>query len=222
MSLAWRVIRHSISDFADEILWLVLLNILWCIAAVTVIGAPLVSAGMAWIAAEIGEGKVLRWNTFITGVRRYWKQAYLWALVNVIVATLVAMNLAFYSGRSESWSMVPLFLFGALGLWWAGMQFYFFPFLTHQEIPSLRMAYRNSIVLMLSQPGLSVAMFLTVVVLAALSYFFLFPLFLFFFALLSVLSNRAVIETIRYQAELAEAAEEKRRGSSPDQRWRPR
>jgi uncharacterized membrane protein YesL len=221
MNLAWRVIRTSISDFADEILWLVLLNVLWCIAAVTVIGAPLVSAGMAWVAAEIGEGKVLRWNTFTTGIRRYWKQSYLWALANVLVAALIGMNLAFYSGRSESWTLVPFFLFGALGLWWAGMQFYFFPFLTHQENPSLRMAYRNSIVLMLSQPGLSIVMFLVVIVLAALSYFFLFPLFLFFFALLSILSNRAVIETIRYQAEQAAAAEEARRSKMPDQRWRP-
>jgi uncharacterized membrane protein YesL len=221
MNLAWRVIRSSISDLADEILWLVLLNVLWCIAAVTVIGAPLVSAGMAWVAAEIGEGKVLRWNTFTTGIRRYWKQSYLWALANVLVAALIGMNLAFYSGRSESWTLVPFFLFGALGLWWAGMQFYFFPFLTHQENPSLRMAYRNSIVLMLSQPGLSIVMFLVVIVLAALSYFFLFPLFLFFFALLSILSNRAVIETIRYQAEQAAAAEEARRSKMPDQRWRP-
>ncbi|MGC8880431.1 MAG: hypothetical protein ACP5R2_14540 [Anaerolineae bacterium] len=221
MSLAWRVIRTSISDFADEILWLVLLNVLWCIAAVTVIGAPLVSAGMAWIAAEIGEGKVLRWSTFTTGIRRYWKQSYLWALINVIVAVLVGMNLAFYSGRSEPWSLVPLFLFGALGLWWAGMQFYFFPFLTHQESPSMRTAYRNGIVLMLSQPGLSIVMFLVVIILTAISYFFLFPFFLFFFALLSVLSNRAVIETIRYQTEQAEAAEEERQSKMPDQRWRP-
>lgn len=221
MSLAWRVIRTSISDFADEILWLVLLNVLWCIAAATVVGAPLVSAGMAWIVAEIGEGKVLRWNTFTTGIRRYWKQSYLWALINVLVAALVGMNLAFYSGRSESWALVPFFLFGALGLWWAGMQFYFFPFLTHQESPSMRMAYRNSLVLMLSQPGLSLIMFLLVLILAGISYFFLFPLFLFFFALLSVLSNRAVIETIRYEKEQAEAAEEERRSKIPDQRWRP-
>ncbi len=222
MSLAWRVVRRSISDFMDEILWLVLLNILWCLSAVTVIGAPLVSAGMAWVAAEIGEGKVLHWSTFTTGVRRYWKQSYIWAVLNVVVAGLVGMNLTFYSGRFEAWTVAPFMLFVMLGLWWAGMQFYFFPFLTHQENPSLRTAYRNSIVLMLSQPGLSIAMFILVIILAAVSYFFLFPLFLFFFALLSVLSNRAVIETIAYQAELAEAEEEKRRGSPPDQRWRPR
>ena len=85
-------------------------------------------------------------------------------------------------------------LFGALGLWWIGTQFYFFPFLVHQDPPALKTAYRNGLVLMLSQPLISLTVFLVVAVLTAASYLLLFPMFLFYFVFLSLLANRAVIE----------------------------
>jgi uncharacterized membrane protein YesL len=208
MKLAWRVIKLSISDFLDEILWLILLNILWCIAAVTVLALPLASAGLAWLMAEIGEGKVIGWRTFVAGVRRYWKPAYIWGLMNLVVGGLIAANLVFYLGQETSWGSIPLMLFAAVGLWWMGMQFYFFPFLVHQEMPSIKTAYRNSLVLMLSQPALSVSMFVLVMILTAISYFLVFPLFLFYFTLISVLSNRAVIETLKSQQEEEQKREE--------------
>lgn len=221
MTLAWRVIKRSISDFLDDILWLAALNVLWCLAAVTVVGLPLASAGLAWVAAEIGEGKVIGWRTFVEGARRYWKQAYLWGLFNLVVGVLIAMNLVFYLGQSETWTMVPLILFGAVGLWWVGTQFYFFPFLTHQEKPAVRTAYRNGLVLMLSHPGLSLAMFLVVAILTVISYLLLFPMFLFYFALLSIFANRAVIEAVRAQQEAVEAAAEQEAAGHRDRRWKP-
>ena len=214
MSLAWRVIRLAISDFVDDILWLVLLNILWCLAAVTVLGMPLASAGMAWVAAEIGEGKVIGWRTFVDGVRRYWKQAYAWGLLNLVVGGLIGVNLIFYLSQDGAWSTVALVLFVAAGLWWIGTQFYFFPFLMHQEPPSIKTAYRNGLVLMLSRPALSLVVFFLVLVLAAISAYLLFPLFLLFFALISVLANRAVIETIKFQREKDETEEERNKKRS--------
>jgi uncharacterized membrane protein YesL len=225
MNLTWRVIKLFFSDFIDEILWLALFNIIWCLAAVTVVAFPLASAGMAWVAAEIGEGKVIGLRTFVAGVRRYWKQAYLWGIINLVVIVLIGMNVVFYLNQQESWSTIALMLFGALGLWWLGTQFYFFPFLVHQDPPAIKTAYRNSLVLMLSQPALGVAMFLLAAVLAVLSYMLVFPLLLFFFSLMAVLSNRAVIETIKIQQEREEAAKEKQEqaqiGSIKDRRWRP-
>jgi uncharacterized membrane protein YesL len=208
MRLAWRVIRLSISDFLDDILWLILFNILLCLAAVTVVALPLVSAGLAWVTAEIGEGKVIGWRTFVAGVRRYWKPAYIWGLMNLVVGGLVAANLFFYLGQEVSWGTIPLMLFAAVGLWWMGMQFYFFPFLVHQETPSIKTAYRNSLVLMLSQPALSTSMFVLVMILTAISYFLVFPLFLLLFTLISVLSNRAVIETVKSQEEAEQERQE--------------
>jgi uncharacterized membrane protein YesL len=221
MSLAWRVIKRSFSDFIDDILWLVVFNIVWCLAAVTVVALPLASAGLAWVAAEIGEGKVIGWRTFVEGVRRFWKQAYVWGLLNLVVGVLVVMNLVFYLGREESWATVPLMLFGALGLWWIGTQFYFFPFLVHQDPPALKTAYRNGLVLMLSQPLVSLTVFLVVAVLTAASYLLLFPMFLFYFVFLSLLANRAVIESIKAQREAEEAAAEREASSRPDRRWKP-
>jgi len=221
MNLAWRVIKRSISDFLDDILWLAALNILWCLAAVTVVGLPLASAGLAWVAAEISEGKVIGWRTFVEGARRFWKQAYLWGLFNLVVGALIVMNLVFYLSQPESWTVVPLMLFGAVGLWWIGTQFYFFPFLTHQEKPEIRTAYRNGLVLMLSHPSLSLVMFIVVVVLTVISYLLLFPLFLFYFALLSIFANRAVVEAVRAQQEAEEAAAEQKVAGHPDRRWKP-
>lgn len=205
MGLVWRVVKLTVGDLVEEVFWLILLNILWCILAVLVLPMPFATAGLAWVAATIGEGKVVSLRTFIEGGRRLWKPAYLWGLANLVVAAIFWLNFAFYYNQPASWAAIARLLVVAVALWWVAMQFYTFPFLIVQEEPSLKMAYRNSMILMISQPVLAGAVFLVVVLLSVVSYLLkMFPLVVLYFVLLSLLANRTVVETIKVQQEKEE------------------
>ncbi len=202
MGLVWRVVRLTGGDLVEEVFWLILVNILWCILAVLVLPMPFATAGMAWVAATVGEGKVISLRTFIEGGRRLWKPAYLWGLVNLVVGGIVWLNFSFYYNHPAWWAAIARLLVVAVALWWVAMQFYTFPFLIVQEKPSLKMAYRNSMILIISQPVLTGAVFVVVVTLSVVSYLLkMFPLVVLYFVLLALLANRTVVESIKAQEE---------------------
>lgn len=202
MGLVWRVVRLTVGDLVEEVFWLILLNILWCILAVLVLPMPFATAGLAWVAATIGEGKVISLRTFIEGGRRLWKPAYLWGLANLAAGAIIWLNFSFYYNHPASWAIFPRLLVVAVALWWVAVQFYTFPFLIVQEEPSLKMAYRNSMILIIAQPVLAGAVFVVVVLLSVVSYLLkMFPLVMFYFAVLALLANRTVVETINLQKE---------------------
>jgi uncharacterized membrane protein YesL len=202
MGLVWRVVRLTVGDLVEEVFWLIPLNILWCILAVLVLPMPFATAGLARVAADIGEGKVISLRTFIEGGRRLWKPAYLWGLANLGVGAIIWLNFAFYYNHPAQWAAFARLLVVAVALWWVAIQFYTFPFLIVQEEPSLKMAYRNSMILIISQPVLAGAVFVVVVLLSVVSYLLkLFPLIVLYFVLLALLANRTVVETIKVQKE---------------------
>jgi uncharacterized membrane protein YesL len=225
MTLALRTVKLAFGDFFEEVFWLVAFNIVWCLAlavgvlplvalgmvalpltALGLAALPLATAGLTWLAAEIGQGKAIGWRTFVAGARRHWKSAYYWFLANLVAWGVIWLNVSFYGGQTAQWAAILLLVFVAVAIWWAGMQLYAFPFLFVQERPSLRMAYRNSIILLLSRPALTFTLLVVVAILLGLSFFLTFPAFFFLFALLAVLGNRAVIETIKLsQADDAQA-----------------
>ncbi len=205
MGLVWRVVRLTVGDLVEEVFWLILVNILWCLLAVLVLPIPFATAGLAWVAATIGEGKVISLRTFIEGGRRLWKPAYLWGLANLGVGAIIWLNFAFYYNHPAQWAAIARLLVVAVALWWAAIQFYTFPFLVVQEEPSLKMAYRNSMILIISQPVLAAAVFVVVALLSVVSYLLkMFPLVVLYFVLLALLANRTVVETIKAQKKAEE------------------
>lgn len=229
MTLAWRVVKKAFGDFIEEIFWLVAFNLVWCLAAVplvsiplilwgvaspwaalansvTIVALPLATAGLTWLAAEIGQGKAVGWRTFVAGARRFWRPAYYWFATNVVFWSIVLITILFWTGRPDpqlaaglpSLAAIIVTVFIALAVWWTGMQLYVFPFLFVQEVTSLRLAYRNSAILLLSRPALTIVLMILIAIITAVSVFVnLFPFFFFYFALLFLLGNRAVIETIK-------------------------
>lgn len=197
MRLAFRVVKLAFVDFFDELFLLILFNLLWCVSAVLVLPLPLATAGLAWVAAEIGEGKAIKWRAFFEGARRYWKPAYRWGGVNLVVWGLVFININFYTNLAATWSVLVSLLVLSTATLWAGVQLYVFPLLIRQEIPSLRLAYRNGVVLMAKRPMLTIVLFVVVVALLVVSILFTIPLFVLYFALVALLANRAVVESIK-------------------------
>jgi uncharacterized membrane protein YesL len=197
MKLALRVVKLAFLDFFEELFLLILFNLLWSISALLVLPLPFAAAGLAWAAAEIGEGKAINWRTFFEGGRRYWRPAYRWGLLNLVVWALIFVNFNFYSNIAATWALFVRTLVLSSAILWVSIQLYVFPVLILQETPSLRLAYRNGLVLMGSQPALTVVLLALAAALLFVSVLLTFPLFVLYFALIALLSNRAVVESLK-------------------------
>jgi uncharacterized membrane protein YesL len=197
--LAWRVVKLACLDFIEELFLLVLFNLLWSLSALLVLPLPFATAGLAWVAVEISQGKAIKWRTFFEGGRRYWKPAYLWGFINLVVWGLIFLNFKFYSGLNATWATLARSALLSGTILWGGVQLYVFPLLILQEVPSLQLAYRNGVILMASQPVLTIVLFVLVGALLLISLALTVPLFILSFALIALLANRAVVESLKAQ-----------------------
>ncbi len=197
MADAFKIVKLTALDLWDDILLLVLFNLIWCLTAVLILPIPFFTAGLAWSASIVGDGRVIKFRTFFEGGRRFLKTAYIWGLINLMVWSLLLLNINFYSGVTASWAFYVEIVFVALSVLWLLLQMYVFPFLIIQEVPSLKEAYRNSFVLLIMRPALTIVVFVVLVLMVVISYLLVFPLVTFCFAFLALLGNRAVVETIK-------------------------
>jgi uncharacterized membrane protein YesL len=195
--LALRVVKLAFLDLLEELFWLLLFNLLLVLLGFLIIPLPLMAAGLAWVAAEIGQGKAIGWRTFVDGARRYWKPAYLWGLINVVTWFIIVVNYNFYSNLDASWAIVPFWLLVSISLIWGAVQLYVLPLLILQEAPSLRLAYRNGLVLMASQPAVIILLLVLIAALAIATSFLLILAFVVDFAFIALLANRAVLESVK-------------------------
>ena len=197
MILALRVVKLAFLDLIEELFWLFLFNLLLAVLGLLVLPLPFIAAGLAWVASEISQGKAIGWHTFVEGGRRYWKPAYLWGLVNVVMWIIIAINYNFYTSLDASWAIIPFWLLVSISLIWGAMQLYVLPLLILQEAPSLKLAYRNSLVLMASQPGAILMLLVLIAVLAIATFFLPILAFVVDFAFIALLANRAVLESVK-------------------------
>ncbi len=122
MILALRVVKLAFLDLFEELFWLFFFNLLSVVLGALILPLPLMAAGLAWVAAEIGQGKAIGWRTFVDGARRYWKPAYLWALVNVVTWAIVAINYTYYSNLNATWAIIPFWFLVSISLMWGAVQ----------------------------------------------------------------------------------------------------
>ena len=201
MILALRVVKLAFLDLIEEMFWLFLFNLLLALLGMLILPLPLMAAGLAWVAAEIGQGKAINWQTFVDGARRYWKPAYLWGLINLVTWFIIAVNYNFYTNLDASWAIIPFWLLVSISLVWGGVQLYVLPLLILQEAPSLKLAYRNGLVLMASQPAVIILLLILIAVLAIATFFLPILAFVVDFAFIALLANRAVLESVKVMKE---------------------
>ncbi len=201
MILALRVVKLAFLDLLEEMFWLFLFNLLLAVLGLLILPLPLMVAGLAWVASEIGQGKAIGWQTFVEGARRYWKPAYLWGLINAVTWLIIVINYNFYNNLDAPWAVVPFWLLVSISLIWGAVQLYVFPLLILQEAPSLRLAYRNGLVLLASQPAVIVLLLILIAVLAIATFFLPILAFVVDFAFIALLANRAVLESVKLMKE---------------------
>jgi uncharacterized membrane protein YesL len=189
---------ESLVEAYHEAAELLIVNALWVLFTLLILTAPPAAAGMYYATNQIAHQRAVSWRTFFEGFRKYWWVSWLWAILNVVALAIMVFNANFYGSFENQWLLCARGLFLGLIIPWLLLQVYIFPLLVEQEEPSLLTAIRNSAVLYLRMPGISLG---TVIVLLAsgwLSYLLRgFPFFVFVGSLSAFLANRAVMMMVK-------------------------
>jgi len=160
--------------------WVVWLSdLLWVAFSLPVVTAPLGFAGLYECAHALAEGKSVTWQTFFSGIRHRWGASYRWTIFNLLVVFVLAFYFWFFSPEKGSLAGLTSSLLGGfplalIVLWWLINQ-YTFPFMLVQEKPSYRNALRNSLVMSLKWPGVTLGFTLFNLAVIALSLWLRFP-----------------------------------------------
>jgi len=195
---ALHVTWDTILDWWHGMVGLAVLNLLWLGMSLTVVLLPLATAGMYGATHRMAHGKGQHIGDFVDAARCYGWLSLRWALVNVVVGALWAVNYVFYGTVAL---VIQLLLAGA-GVLWLAVQFYVWPFLMEQEQQNLRMALRNALFLALANPLYTLVLLALSGLVLALSLLAILPFAVFTASFLSLLGNRAVIERLRVYGKL--------------------
>jgi len=219
---ALRVARFSLKDCWEEIMLLVLLNILWSLAAllptiplfvlqavnlilalafslILFLPLPIISGALAFVTNQISRGKAVGWETFTFGLRRYWAKSLVVAAINLVVFLLLVANLWFYGSVLQGiWTDIAVSVWLVAGLYWLLVQVFWFPMILELESEQVFVALRNALAMVVITPGFSLTLGVIILVLALLCIALTVPFVLFMAALLLLVANHATRSRLAY------------------------
>ncbi len=206
---------QSVKDLWEEFLLLIMLNLVWSLAAILalsplllwsstslilalVLSIPLswplsiVSGALCFVTNQITREKAVGWGTFVSGLRRFWAKSLTVALANVVFLALFATNFQFYAFVLQgSWTNFVLSALLVAGVYWLIAQIYWFPMILELETEKVLPALRNALLLVIISPGFSLTLAAILLALTFLGTILAVPLLLFLTALLLLVANRA-------------------------------
>jgi uncharacterized membrane protein YesL len=228
----WRAGR----DTFDELFLMIGLNLLFvllvgpltAIAVVMVlngaalIAAPIVlvnalllgpaSAGLLNVAERIVQGRVASFQLFFQGMRQY--RVLSWQVYGIWTAGLITLlfNLYFYTQLQGFLGIFLTVLLAYLTYAWCTLLIYLGPLMLLQETKSLRLLFRNALIMVFGRPIFTIVTSITMGILLTISVWFgILALILTFafFALWGMRATRAII------ADAEKRRQEREGGSTP-------
>jgi uncharacterized membrane protein YesL len=197
MQSAGRLIWEWLLEAYDSFWILVVFNILWALLTVLVIPAVPAAAGLYYATNQLAHQQPVNWRTFFEGIRTHFWLSWRWGLMNLAVLIVLAVNFRYYGSLPAAWAGWAQGLFLGLAGLWGLLQMYTFPLLLEQTDRRLRTAMRNSLVLLVRRPGLTLGLVFFLAGLIALSTLVFPPAWLLLTASLSAfLTNQSAIYLI--------------------------
>lgn len=193
-----RMLRDRLTDAYMGLIPLVTINVIWFVASIPLVTAIPAAGALFYATNQMAHGKPASWRTFVEGFRICFRRSWGWGLLNLLVGASAFTYLTIFSRQTESWAtwasavvVIALFL-------WLTVQLYVFPLLLEQVEPKLRLAFRNSLVLLLKRPFYSFGVTLGLILLAVATSIVVFPAwFVLTGAVCAYVANRAAIDSIR-------------------------
>jgi uncharacterized membrane protein YesL len=189
------------------------MNVLTVLLALPVVTFPPALAGLWYIGNQAANGHPVEWGDYFQGFRRYFLKAWGLALINILVMAIVLTNVWFYApdvvpfNISRTLAVWIRGIFVALGFIWWCYQLYPMAMLLEQEDQRIRLALRNSAILLIANPGVTFVLGALSLLVIALSLRFP-PLILLALSLVAVVCNAVVIHLLKPFREKAQAEKE--------------
>jgi uncharacterized membrane protein YesL len=193
---ALRIIPQALGNWWYGWTNLAAINVAWILCCITVVLAPPATFGLFHAGNEAAHQRNVGMADFMHGLRLYFRQSWLWGILNAIAVFLVWTNIRFYGQFRESWAGVLLLVTLALALVWVAVQFYALPYLMEQEGKSLRTALRNGLFTVLASPLYTLVLLAVAALIVGLSIQLPVLLLLGGPPLLAILANQAVLERL--------------------------
>lgn len=191
-----QVIGQALRDWWDDWVNMAVINSIWLLCWVTIVLGPPATFGLYYVTNQLAHGRSLGPRGLLEGGRRYFLKSWLWMLLNLVAAAVLAANIWFYGQFDADWAGIVRVFALFLSLAWLVVQFYALPYLMEQEEKSLKLALRNGLFTFLAAPGYTAVVAGLAALLVFLSVWLVAPLLLGTPCLIAALGNRAVRERL--------------------------
>jgi hypothetical protein len=200
--MAFRILGLSFRDTWQEFGSILIINLFFLLGNILILPGPPVTLALFFYGNRIAHGEVANERDFLGAVRTYWRPAWRWALMNLLVVGLLVADY-YLTGRIVASPNLVQFLQGlyvALLMLWLLLQLFALPFLFEQTEPRVLQALRNA-ALFVGRNLLFVLVLALLLVLSLAAGALAFMLtFVFGGALVAFAGNRAVLEHLSENA----------------------
>ena len=187
-----RALQAALGAWWREIFALTGLNLLWTVAAFSIVALPPATAAMFYVARQVlGNDSFVNWQTFWQPLRRYWRAAWAWGFVFFALSGVAAANLWIYRGAPGAVWTILRWVWATLLVLWVILNLFFWPFWFAEDEAhrKLRTTWRNALAFVTANPFPALFVTLIVVLLGVLSFLFGVPLGVLFMSWTALLAT---------------------------------
>lgn len=197
--MALKILGKAFSDVWQELWTILIVQLLFLLGHLLIIFGPPVTVAMFYYGNRIVHDEVATERDFLHAVRQYWKPAWRWGGLNLLVIGLLLGDY-YITGIWVTEPALASFLQGlyvALLILWSLLQMFALPFLFEQEQPSVFQALRNSTIFVRRNFILVVVLAFLLAISLALGTLAFMLTFVFGAALISFTGNHAVLDALQ-------------------------
>jgi hypothetical protein len=198
VQMAFQILGKAFRDVWQELWTILIIQLLFLLGQFLIIFGPPVTVALFYYGNCIAHDELATERDFISAVRRYWKPAWRWGGLNLLVIGLLAGDY-YLTGK---WVSVPNLvsylqgLYAALLILWLLLQLFALPFLFEQGQPSVIQALRNSAVFIRRNWVLVIVLALLLAISLAVGTLVFMLTFVFGAALIAFTANHAILEAL--------------------------
>ncbi len=192
-NLLWFAVALGPLTLALSLTWAFPPEVVWWGVVASLVTAPPATAGLNLLANELVHGRSAPLSLFWRGFREYFGPALGVGLLDLFLLTVIVSNYVFYGRFSGRWVPWVQGAWAAVGLLWAAVQLYLYPFLMEQTSRSALLPFRNALFLTLATPLVTVTGLLIATFTLALSTALAFPFLVGGVSLTALYANKVTL-----------------------------
>ncbi|MEZ4639107.1 MAG: hypothetical protein R2873_20690 [Caldilineaceae bacterium] len=194
---AFIVMGRSLKAIYDELFLWVWLSALWWLGTVLVVTAAPATLGLNMAANRVANYKRVDSSFFWESARQHIGKGWLLYVLHILFYAGVVMNIVFYLNSAASWMQIIGIVFIWILILLMMSSQYFFALFWQLDEPSLRMVFRNAVLLALRYPVYTFLMLIFQILLLVISFVTVLPILLLMPAAIAVSANFALVGALQ-------------------------